>query len=86
LSLVDAYIVRNDIDKALTSLKQAEGHFGQHPELSKRLKLVNQRTLEREEAPVEPPPNRKKAALEAKIQFLRGLLELVHRNSRLLNT
>lgn len=85
LSLVDAYIVRNDVEKALHALKQAEGYFGAHPELVKRLKLVNQRTIEREEAPVEPPPNRRLAAMDDKIKFLRGLLDTVHRNSRLLS-
>lgn len=83
LSLVDAYIVRNEIEKALLNLRQAEGYFGSHPELVKRLKLVSQRTLEREEAPAEPPPNRKRAALDDKVQFLRGLLDKVQRNTRL---
>lgn len=85
LSLVDAYIVRNDIDRALASLKDAERYFGTHPELIKRMKLVNQRTLEREEVPLDPPPNRQKAALDDKIAYLRDMLGRVQRNSRLLN-
>ncbi|MBX3021944.1 MAG: tetratricopeptide repeat protein [Bdellovibrionales bacterium] len=85
LSLVDAYIVRNDIEKALLSLRQAEGYFGSHPELVKRMKLVSQRTIERDELPAEPPPSRKKAALDDKILFLRRLLDHVHRNSGLLS-
>lgn len=82
LSLADAFIVRNDIEKALSVLREAEKSMGQHPELVKRLKLVNQRTLERESAPVEPPPSRKAQALNRKIAFLQGLLERVQRNSQ----
>lgn len=85
LSLVDAFIVRNDIEKAAATLKEAEGNYGPHPELIKRLKLVNQRTLERDEAPVEPPPNRRAQALDDQIRFLQGLLDQVSRNSRLLD-
>lgn len=85
LSLADAFIVRNDVEKALLTLQAGEGQFGPHPEIVKRMKLVNQRTLEREEAPVEPPPNRKQAALDDKEMYLRSLLERVHRNSRLHN-
>jgi hypothetical protein len=46
LSLVDAYIVRNDLTKASDVLKQGEVSFGTHPEVIKRLKLVNQRHLD----------------------------------------
>src|SRR5665213_2874294 len=35
LSLADAYIVRNDLDKANEVLKQGESGFGSHPELIK---------------------------------------------------
>ena len=82
LSLVDAFIVRNDIDKAQATLQESERSFGPHPELIKRLKLVNQRTF----AP-EPPlmagdvPSREKQALDGKIDLLRGLLARVQRDS-----
>jgi tetratricopeptide (TPR) repeat protein len=82
LSLVDAFIVRNDIEKASATLKESERSFGSHPELVKRLKLVNQRGFQAEEAP--PPeelPNRRKEALENKIEYLRHLLARVQRYS-----
>jgi hypothetical protein len=85
LSLADAFIVRNDVEKALATLKAGEAQFGPHPEIVKRMRLVNQRTLERDEAPVEPPPSRKVQALDDKVQFLRSLLERVQRNSGLQN-
>jgi hypothetical protein len=82
LSLVDAFIVRNDIEKASQSLNEAERYFGTHPELAKRVKLVHQRSMEREEVPVETRPNRARDALDGKIEFLRGLLERVERKSQ----
>lgn len=85
LSLVDAFIVRNDIEKALLSLKQAERSFGTHPELIKRLKLVNQRGLPEEpetaSAPLEKAPHRGRARLDGQITFLRELLARVQRFS-----
>jgi tetratricopeptide (TPR) repeat protein len=81
LSLTDAYIVRNDIDKAFQTLREAERTFGSHPELIKRLKLVNQRNLENENEVVEPPPSRQRQALDRKIGFLRELLSRVQRHS-----
>jgi tetratricopeptide (TPR) repeat protein len=81
LSLCDAYIVRNDTDKAAEVLKQGELSFGSHPELVKRLRLVNQRTLGlgpvEDQADSMPPPNRVRHALEVKISLLQDLLKRV---------
>ena len=85
LSLADAFIVRNDMDRAASALREAESNWGSHPELIKRLKLVHQRNLETEETTVEPPPSRKEEALEHKIVQLRELLDRVRMNSRLHN-
>lgn len=85
LSLTDAYIVRNDIEKAATTLRDAERSFGSHPELIKRMNLVNQRNMENTfvsgEEPFAPPPSRSIQALDGKIKFLRDLLDRVQRNS-----
>lgn len=82
LSLVDAFIVRNDVEKALSTLTEGESYFGTHPEIVKRAKLVRQRSQEREEVPVKDRPNRSRDALEGKIEYLRGLLERVERKSQ----
>ncbi len=85
LSLVDAYIVRNDIEKARHALTEAEGYFGQHTELVKRLKLVNQRAMEADDEPSPsplPPPSRRREALERKITFLRNLLVRIQEKSQ----
>jgi tetratricopeptide (TPR) repeat protein len=85
LSLADAFIVRNDLEKARKTLEDAESYFGGHPELVKRLRIVNQRTLEIEETGENslPPPNRQREALDRKIEVLKGLLRAVQKNSHL---
>lgn len=45
LSLADAHIVRNDIERALNALNEAERLFGANPEIVKRLKLLHERQL-----------------------------------------
>jgi tetratricopeptide (TPR) repeat protein len=82
LSLADAYIVRNDIEKARLALAEGEKLFGPHPEIVKRLKLVNQRSLERDEVFENPPPSRKVTAIDEQIRLLEGLLQAVQKKSR----
>lgn len=43
LSLVDAFIVRNDMDRALEILNEASQLMGKHPELEKRHHVINRR-------------------------------------------
>jgi tetratricopeptide (TPR) repeat protein len=84
LSLIDAYIVRNDIDKAVATLNETQLHFGQHPELMKRLNLVNQRSQENTDSKVKADdrlPNRKDEALDRKIRVLRNLLSHIRERS-----
>jgi tetratricopeptide (TPR) repeat protein len=91
ISLADAYIVRNDMDKAQDVLRQAEISFGDHPELIKRFKLVNQRNLDTDEPPPIPAIdlegtktklNRADAARDEKIAMLRDLLKRVQAAAR----
>lgn len=85
LSLADAYIVRNDLEKADEVLRQGEFSFAAHPELIKRFKLVNQRTMEFTEAdlqPENPPVSRERSRLDEKISLLQGLLERIRSTSQ----
>ncbi len=85
LSLVDAFIVRNDVDKAMATLNQAEVYFGGHPELAKRINLVNQRSQDTDTNPPakkENPPNRNVEALDRKIRVLRELLTYIQERSQ----
>jgi len=83
LSLADAYIVRNDTDRALATLKEAEMYFHGHPEITKRVKLVSQRSQEQTDpTPVEKPLNRNTEALDRKIRYLRALLTHIQERSQ----
>lgn len=76
LSLIDAFIVRNDLEKAAETIQAAEEQLGQHPELTKRLKLIRERTLEDSE-PTDPPPKnlRINESRDQKIELLQTLLD-----------
>lgn len=83
LSLIDAYIVRNDTDKALETAEEAQGYHGQHKELLKRLKLIQQRGEEAQLMPPRgvPPPSRKEENLNHQIAFLENLLVRIQSQS-----
>jgi tetratricopeptide (TPR) repeat protein len=80
LSLTDAYIVRNDIDRALDALNEAERLIGANPEIVKRLSLIQRRQLDSIPTPksqrdLTPPLSREKAIIDNQIQFLQDLLQ-----------
>ncbi len=82
LSLCDAYIVRNDMERALATLQHGERNFGAHPEFNKRFKIINHRNVEDEglaaAIEVAPPPPRHMVARQKKIEFLQNLLRRIH--------
>ncbi len=84
VSLADAFLVRNDFDRAQQVLLEAQQNLGPHPEIERRLKLLSLRgseesspdivtPLEAPSVPV-PPLNRGERIREAKIQVLQKLL------------
>lgn len=89
-SLIDAFIVRNDIDRALETLNDAENLIGSHPEFVKRLKLIQQRTAPpaRAESQNREPTSQDEAPLtreseikKEKVQLLENLLLRVREHS-----
>jgi tetratricopeptide (TPR) repeat protein len=79
LSLVDAFIVRNDSQNALETLQSAQREMGEHPEFTKRLKLLRKRQTDffEEAETLTPLPAREKFIVNDKIKFLRGLLSVI---------
>jgi hypothetical protein len=74
VSLVDAFLVRNDFERARQALEDAEKIHGTHPEISKRLKLLNQRFEEDPDLPAVPPPKaRQEQVLDGQVALLREL-------------
>jgi tetratricopeptide (TPR) repeat protein len=79
ISLADAYIVRNDIDRAVDALNETERLWGPQPEVTKRLKLIHHRQIDniphpKSTAEIQAPPSREVQALDGKIEFLQDLL------------
>lgn len=87
LSLADAYIVRNDMDRAIEALNEAERLLGPHPEVIKRLKLIHHRQLDTMAHPqnsseIQSPVSRERSLHEEKIEFLQDLLQKIkHRHT-----
>jgi len=80
LSLTDAYIVRNDIDRALDALNEAERLIGNNPEITKRMGLIQRRQLDAISAPktqadLKPHKSREKTIIDNQIEFLQDLLQ-----------
>lgn len=62
ISLADAFIVRNDIERAIITLEKAQEHLKKQPEIEKRLQMLLDRRSEIEES--HPPShNTKKIAI-----------------------
>jgi hypothetical protein len=82
LSLADAYTVRNDLDRALETLDRARREFGEHREIQKRTKILQQRLRNEEDeddsppakTPAPPPPSRRASAVQEKINLLERVL------------
>tara|TARA_B100001248_G_scaffold59027_1_gene40113 strand:- start:12063 stop:12839 length:777 start_codon:yes stop_codon:yes gene_type:complete len=76
LSLADAFLARNDYEKALSCLLAARERLGKIPEVEKRLLLIH----EREE---EPDITTKASPIRKKIAFLERLLLRIEKNQAL---
>lgn len=78
LSLIDAFIVRNDLEKAQTLLKDTQAEFGQHPEIERRLKSLQMRSNEGDEAtPLRPLQSRQHLIREKKLATLEMMLRKI---------
>ncbi len=87
LSLIDAFMVRNDLDRVEASLKEAEAIFGPISELEKRRKILQKRIYP---DPIEPkvaapPPTRQQEVREDQIEMLQKLLQRVQDRSKSLS-
>lgn len=81
LSLIDAFIVRNDLEKAHLLLKDTLIEFGEHPEIQRRMKSLQIRTNHDPDAasPLRPQGStgvhRKKMQRERNLRTLNRVLE-----------
>lgn len=78
LSLIDAFIVRNDLEKAHALLKDTRLEFGDHPEIQRRMKTLQVRYNETDEAtPLRPLQPREKLIRERKLEVLEMMLRKI---------
>lgn len=78
LSLIDAFIVRNDLEKAQTLLKDTEMEYGKHPEITRRLQSLQVRYADNDEAlPLKPLQPREKLIQQKKLETLEMLLRRI---------
>lgn len=80
VSLADAFMVRNDIERALTLLSDAELQIGEDPEITKRKKFIKSRLGEYQ--PARPKADQITQHLKpkdfSKIQLLETLLQRIN--------
>lgn len=79
ISLADAYIVRNDHERALEALNEAERLFGAQTEVVKRLKIIHQRNIEPLNIPLKkedlkPTESREVQSIDNQIKSLKSIL------------
>lgn len=85
ISLIDAFLARNDLMKADELIEEAKVEFGSHPELSKRAALVRSRGMtshlahqnQQEAVPLQPILSREKQIHEKKLVKLQKLLRKI---------
>lgn len=83
LSLIDAFIVRNDIPQARNLLSETQKEFGDHPEIQHRLLLIQKRSAAQMAAvnelatPLKPIASRENMARDKKVKALETLLRRI---------
>lgn len=84
LSLIDAFMVRNDFPRVESTLQEAEGIFGLISELERRRKILQRRIYPDpiEQKAAAEPPNRKEEIRDDQIELLQKLLKQVQKRSQ----
>lgn len=83
LSLIDAFIIRNSLDRASELLERAEVEFPDHPEINNRKKVLSKSTISFEEVPeIAPISSREQLVRQRKIEVLQNLLQRISESPR----
>lgn len=80
ISLADAFVARNDFDKALQTIDQAEEQIGANPELTKRRRFLtsrNQTLVEESPTSIKPLLQDVSADKDRRLLTLKGMLQRV---------
>ncbi|MCX7978836.1 MAG: tetratricopeptide repeat protein [Bdellovibrionaceae bacterium] len=88
ISLVDAFLVRNDITRARNLLNEARDEYGPHPEILRRLQLLQGKKSAQLAQPSPVPErtvpllSREERARQLKLETLRALLRKIEKVRR----
>jgi len=77
LSLVDALIVRNQLERARATLMELHSKIPGHPEVAKRFDLLDETVPEEEATPLHPLSSRENTVIQRKKRLLENLLRRV---------
>lgn len=78
LSLIDAFIVRNDLEKAHALLKDTRVEFGDSPEIERRMKTLQVRYNDTDEpTPLKPLRSREELIQQKKLETLEMMLRRI---------
>jgi hypothetical protein len=78
LSLIDAFIVRNDLEKANALLKDTRVEYGDNPEIERRMKTLQVRYNDNDEpVPLKPLMPRDHLIRQKKIEVLEMMLRKI---------
>jgi len=91
LSLIDAFIVRNDLNKAKLLLNDTQTEYGDHPEIVQRMKLLHSRSGSGMNAPsdedvatpLKPLVSRERTLQQRKLEVLESILRNVKASHQL---
>lgn len=88
LSLIDALIVRNDLERARQVLMELHAKAPSHPEISKRFDLLDEALPEEEAVLLHPLVSREKMVVEKKKRILENLLQRIkeHNESQIFDS
>lgn len=78
LSLVDALIVRNEIERAKSVLEELSQRSPGHREIIKRFELLEDSSPEEIATPIQPVLSREKQVIDRKIKLLHNLLRRIN--------
>lgn len=82
LSLADAFLVRSEFEKSFKVLTDAREHFGDHPEVIKRLQLIDENIEESNPIKKHNVQNRQTVYVNENINQLNDILEQIHKRKR----
>lgn len=77
LSLIDALIVRNELDRAREQLLELTARAPDNKEIARRFELLDEALPEEEAAPIRPVKSREQTVTERKRRILENLLRVV---------